>query len=334
MVHTIKFFGNMALTGDMEYFPVGGLKVSAIGIGCWQASADWSTTNDDNIVGALRRSYELGVNLIDTAAAYGDGHSETVVSRATKDIARGDLVIATKVAAPHLRYDDVLKACDASIKRLGVKQIDLYQVHWPDPWEQVPLRHTMKALEKLYDGGQIRAIGVSNFAVRDLEEARAHLSKTDIVSNQVRYNLVQREIEEEILPYCVRNKITILAWSPLAQGVLTGKYRYENRPKDAARVNRPLFSDHNLREADKLIAALSEMGKRHGKTVAQVALNWLTKNSMVVPIPGASSQRQAEENAGSVGWRLTDQELSEIERIYAGLEIQYYPWREGASLNY
>jgi hypothetical protein len=100
MVRTIKFFGNMALTGDMEYFPVGELKVSAIGIGCWQASDDWSTTNDDNIIGALRRSYELGVNLIDTAAAYGDGHSETVVSRATKDIARGNLVVATKVAAP------------------------------------------------------------------------------------------------------------------------------------------------------------------------------------------------------------------------------------------
>lgn len=309
----------------MEYFSVGGLKISAIGIGCWQASAEWSSTNDDNIVAALKRSYELGVNLIDTAPVYGDGHSELVVSRAVKEIARDDLIIATKVAAPHLRYNDVQKACEASMKRLGVRQIDLYQVHWPDPWEQVPLRHTMKALEKLYDGGQIRAIGVSNFAVRDLEEARALLSKTDIVSNQVRYNLIQREVEEEVLPYCARNKITILAWSPLGQGVLTGRYRRENRPRDPARVNKPLFSDHNLSEVEKLIVALSKVGKKHGKTVAQVALNWLTKNPIVVPIPGASSQTQAEENAGAVGWRLSDQELSEIEHVQAGLEIKYYP---------
>ncbi len=319
------FLADLSASVSMDHFSIGGLKVSAIGIGCWQASTDWSSTNDDNIIMALRKSYELGVNLIDTAEVYGNGHSETVVSRAVKEIGRENLTIATKVAAPHLRYDEVQKACDASINRLGVKEIDLYQVHWPDPWEQVPLRHTMRALEKLYTEGKIKAIGVSNFAVRDLEEARAHLSKTDIVANQLRYNLLQREIEEEVLPYCRRNNIAILAWSPLGQGVLTGRYRHENRPRDVARNGNRLFSAHNTENTEKLLVVLTEIGKRHGKTMAQVALNWLTRSPVVVPIPGATSQRQAQENAGSVGWRLSDQELSEIERAYTGLRIEYYP---------
>ncbi len=107
------------------------------------------------------------------------------------------------------------------MKRLGISYIDLYQIHWPDPWEQIPLKETMKAMEELYVQGKIRGIGVSNFAVRDLEEARSYLSKGDIVSNQVRYNMLQREIEEEVMPYCRKNGITIIAWSPLAQGALS-----------------------------------------------------------------------------------------------------------------
>lgn len=311
----------------MDYVPIGksGLKVSTIGIGAYQATNEWSTTDDRSIIMAIRRSYELGVNLIDTAEAYGQGHSEIVVSRAVKEIGRNNVAIATKVVAPHLRYDELQKACEASLVRLGVKEIDLYQVHWPDPWEQVPLRHTMRALEKLYVEGKIRAIGVSNFAVRDLEEARSYLSKTDIVSNQVRYNLLQREIEEEVLPFCRKNGITVLAWSPLAQGALTGKYRFDNRPMDIARLNNRLFSAHNMREVERLLVVVVEIAKRHGKTAAQVALNWLTKDPLVIPIPGATRQSQAEENAGAVGWRLSNQELTEIERAYAALKIEYYP---------
>src|SRR5439155_302811 len=141
---------------------------------------------------AITRSHELGVNLVDTAEAYGNGHSEQVVGRALRDIGRDEFVVATKVHGANLRYDELQRAAAASMKRLGVNEIDLYQVHWPDPWEQIPLKETMKALEKLYTEGKIRAIGVSNFAVRDLEEARSYLSRTDIVSNQVRYNFLER----------------------------------------------------------------------------------------------------------------------------------------------
>jgi aryl-alcohol dehydrogenase-like predicted oxidoreductase len=311
----------------MDYVTLGktGQRVSKIGLGCWQASADWSGSNDENVITAIKKSVELGVNLIDTAETYGNGHSETVMSRAIGEIDRKKIVIATKVAAPHLRGDDLMKALDASLNRLGVKQIDLYQIHWPDPWEQVPLKHTMRALEKSYLEGKIRAIGVSNFAVRDLDEARSYLSKTDIVSNQLRYNLLQREIEEEVLPYCRKEDITILAWSPLAQGALTGKYRYENRPKDAARVGNRLFSAHNMQQVEKLIALLSGIAERHRKSVAQVALNWLMKDPLVIPIPGAANMKQAEDNCGAADWRLNNDELSDIEHTSSRLSIEYYP---------
>jgi len=206
------------------------IKVSKIGMGVWQASGDWKG-DDNEITKAIEQSYELGVNFFDTAEVYGDGRSERIVGRALREIGRDNFVVATKVYGDHLRYDELLKAAMASLARLGLREIDLYQVHWPDPWKQIPLKHTMRALEKLYQEGRVRAIGVSNFAVRDLEEARSSLSKAEIVSDQVRYNIVQREVEEEVIPYAKREGITILAYSPLAQGVLTGKYTVRKIPK-------------------------------------------------------------------------------------------------------
>jgi myo-inositol catabolism protein IolS len=312
----------------MEYVNLGksGIKVSIIGLGAWQASGKtWGAdVEDENIVKAIRRAYELGINFIDTAEAYGNGHSEEVVGKAVKEIGRENLVIATKVHGAHLRYNELLKAAEHSLKRLGIKEIDLYQVHWPDPWEQIPLKHTMRAMEQLYKEGKIRAIGVSNFAVRDLEEARKHLSVTDIVSNQVRYNMLQREIEEEVLPYCKRESISIIAWSPIAQGALTGKYNISNKPSDDVRRENKLFSDYNLREISKLIPVLEKIAKARNKTVAQVALNWLLREGNVIPIPGAKNPRQAEENAGAADWRLTSQELKEIEDALSKISLDYW----------
>src|SRR5881396_2197548 len=163
--------------GWMEYVSLGrgGPSVSAVGLGMWQAGGKaWgSDVRDADCRKAMERAVELGVNLVDTAEAYGDGHSERVMSRAIRNVGRDHVFVATKVGGWHLRADDVKKACAASLKRLGVREIDLYQVHWPDPWSQVPLRETMKALEALHRAGQIRNIGVSNFAVRDLTEARS-----------------------------------------------------------------------------------------------------------------------------------------------------------------
>lgn len=312
----------------MEYVDLGksGFKISAIGLGMWQAGGTFwgSDVTDENSTRTIVRAHELGINLIDTAEAYGNGHSEEVIGRAIKEVGRENLIIATKVHGGHLHYDDVIKACEFSLKRLGIKQIDVYQVHWPDPWLQVPLKETMKAMEHLYREGKIRAIGVSNFAVRDLKEAREALSITDIVSNQVRYNLLQREIEEEVLPYCRKEKISIMAWSPLAQGALSGKYDEKNRPTDDVRRGNKLFKDENIRQISRVLDVLRKIANRRGKTVAQVALNWLLKDVFVIPIPGAKNPSQVEENAGSVGWKLTEDEFLEISKVLETIKLDYF----------
>ena len=312
----------------MEYVTLGrhGPKVSAIGLGMWQAGGKaWGDdVRDADCRKAMERAVELGMNLVDTAEAYGDGHSEEIVGDAIRRVGRDEVFVATKVGGWHLHADDVRKACAASLKRLGVHEIDLYQVHWPDPWSQVPLRETMKALESLHRAGKIRQIGVSNFAVRDLEEGRAYLSRTDIVSNQVRYNMLQREIEAEVLPYCKREGIGILAWSPLGKGVLTGKYDARKRPKDRVRKEEDLFKPANLRAAAPLIAQLRKIAKARGKTPAHVALAWLRRNRNVVPIPGAKRPAQSEENAGAAGWSLSAQELRTLGRILDRLGIDTF----------
>jgi len=302
------------------------VEVSVVGIGTWQASGtQWGTdVTDENCVQAIVRSAELGVNLVDTAEAYGNGHSEEVVGRAVREVGRERVVVATKVHGGHLRYDDVVRACDMSLSRLGVKQIDLYQVHWPDPWQQIPLRNTMRAMEKLHEEGKIRAIGVSNFAVRDLEEARSVLSHTDVVSNQVRYSILQRQIEEEVVPYCKRESVTVLAYSPLAQGALSGKYTEDSKPSDDVRKGNKLFSDRNMVEVSKVIGVLADVASRRGKTIPQVALNWIISHPGTVPIPGAKRAEQAEENAGAAGWTLSPQEIKEIDAIYSSISLDYF----------
>jgi aryl-alcohol dehydrogenase-like predicted oxidoreductase len=303
------------------------IKVSKIGLGLWQASDEWNGS-DNEIIHAVLKSHELGVNLVDTAEVYGKGHSEIVLGQALKKSKREEFLVATKVHGANLRYDELQRACQASLKRLSVEEIDLYQVHWPDPWEQIPLKYTMSALEKLYNEGKIRAIGASNFAVRDLEEARSLLSRTDIVSNQVRYNLLQREIEEEVLPYCKKENITILAWSPLAQGALTGKYRPGKVPKGDVRESNKLFAPPNLVQIEKLIVVLSRIAQQHHCTISQLALNWLAQNPSVIPIPGAKTPAQAGENAKSVEVKLSKGELDEIDRASKAVKIDYLPQTE------
>jgi len=312
----------------MDYVTLGrdGPKVSVIGLGMWQAGGKaWGNdVRDADCRKAMERAVEIGTNLVDTAEAYGDGHSEKVVGDAIRRIGRDRVVIATKVGGWHLHADDLKKACAGSLKRLGVRSIDLYQIHWPDPWSQVPLRETMKALESLQRAGKIRHIGVSNFAVRDLEEARSHLSRTDIVSNQVRYNLLQREIESEVLPYCKREGIGILAWSPLGKGILTGKYAASKRPKDRVRSEEDLFRPENLRRAGPLVTILRRIAKAHGKTPAQVALAWLRSRPIVVPIPGVKRTEQAEENAAAAGWSLTTSERGRLDRVSAAVRLDTF----------
>jgi len=309
----------------MKYVELGrsGIKVSNIGLGIWQATKDWKG-NDESIRKAIIRSHELGVNLIDTAEAYGSGHSEEVLGRALKELRRDEIVIATKVSGEHLRFDELQRACRASAARLGVSEIDVYQVHWPNPWAQIPLKETMRALQKLHTEGRIRAIGVSNFAVRDLEEARSLLSKTDIASNQVRYNMLQRDVEKEVIPYCKKEGISVMAYSPLAQGALTGKYNTSKTPKGDTRDSNPLFTPENLAQIERFISSITQIAQKHGNTVAQIALSWLTFNPIVIPIPGAKDVAQAKENVGAANIQLTREELSRINAALRKVRIDYF----------
>ncbi len=253
-------------------------KISTIGMGAWRIGSYRSSDEREGQVRALRRGIELGINHIDTAEMYASGRSEEVVGEAIKDV-RKDVFIASKVAPGNLHHDDVAKSCRASLRRLQTSYIDLYQVHWPDP--NVPIKETMSAMEELVDEGAIRYIGVSNFSVKETEDARAALSKNEIVSNQVEYSLANRYAESEILPFCAREKVTLIAYSPLARGNIS----------------------HSIPKA---------ILQKYQLTPAQAMLNWVTRHEQVVAIPKSVDVGHLEENAASVSVRFDAAEYEEI----------------------
>lgn len=281
----------------MEYRVLGwtGERIAAIGLGTWRIGGDFEPDylHDMEAIEAIKYAIELGMTHIDTAEIYGGGHSEELVGEAIKMFKRDELFIATKVWHTNLRYDDVLKACERSLRRLQLSYVDLYMIHWPN--EKVPLSETMKAMERLYKEGKIRYIGVSNFSSSQIEEARSYLSTTDIVANQVEYNLYDREIESELMPYCFNNKIMIVAYSPLARGALIAE----------------------LKKAwSKKAKLLKELAEKYSKTPIQIALNWVIWHNHVIAIPKAIQKHHLEENAGAAGWKLTKEDYELISKTW------------------
>jgi diketogulonate reductase-like aldo/keto reductase len=254
----------------------------------------------------LRRGIELGAFLIDTAEIY---RTEDAVGQAVKGI-RDRVFIATKVLGSHLRYDQVMRATESSLHLLGTDYIDLYQIHWPNP--SVPIKETMRAMEALADSGQVRYIGVSNFSVKELEEARAAMTKYPIVSNQVLYNLKRREIEKDLLPYCQQSHITVIAYTPLAEGSLTAR-----SPSQEDQRRGPL-----RRAAGRLLGreperqGLEEVANEVDRTPAQVALNWCISRPNVIVIPKSNSLARIEENCGASGWRLSEDQLRQLDEAF------------------
>jgi len=226
----------------------------------------------------LRRGIALGACLIDTAESYG---TEEIVGEAVKG-RRQSVFLATKASPRHFRFQDLVLAADQSLRRLRTDYIDLYQLHWPNC--AVPIEETMAAMERLVELGKIRFIGVSNFSASELLKAQAALSKNRIISNQVRYSLVERTIERGVLPYCKQNQISVIAFSPLATGLQNIKRR---DPRNA----------------------LGKVGTLVGKTEAQVSLNWCLRHESVVVIPTAASVDHGIENCGASGWRLSPQQI-------------------------
>ncbi len=299
------------------------LEVSRIGLGAWQFGTErWGYGSDftrEDAIAAIHASLDAGVTWIDTAEVYGNGESERIIAEALGERIR-EVVIATKVAGSHLRYGDLLRAAEGSLKRLRRDWIDLYQLHWPNSY--VPLEETLKALEELLSSGKVRYVGVSNFPPELTEPLRQALGNR-LVSNQVRYSLADRSIEKHILPYARRHGITIIAYSPLGQGLLTGKYTRDNLPQDPIRGEHPLFHPPNVDRIFHVVAVLRDLARKYERTPAQIALRWLIQQDGVVAIPGAKNAQQAKDNAAAMDFSLTPEDWARLDEV-SRFEITYF----------
>lgn len=293
-----------------------GIKISPILMGTWQAGRDmWTDIDDTETTRAIQVAIDAGINTIDTAAVYGKGHSEKVVGQAVAEC-RQQVVLATKVFANELQYDQVVAACERSLANLNTDYIDLYQIHWPSGSfgsPVVPIEETMRALNVLKDQGKIRAIGVSNFSRSQLEEAMAC---GDIVSLQPPYSLLWRHVETDAMPLCTANGLSILAYSPMAQGILTGKFGPDHQFKrgDHRRANR-LFQEPVFSKVHKALEALTPIADHHDITLGQLALAWVIAQPGACAIAGARNETQARENAQAAAVSLTPEDLAAMDRI-------------------
>lgn len=264
------------------------LDVPVIGMGTWMIEGR-SRDAERRAIEALQLGLDLGMNHIDTAEMYGNGRAEELVAEAV-DGQREQVFLVSKVLPSNASYEGTLKACERSLKRLKADFIDLYLLHWPS--SQHPIEETMRAMEKLVDEGMIKFIGVSNFDVEQLMEAQKALVKHRIACNQVLYHLAYRGIERELLPYCTENGIAIVGYSPFGHG--------------------NFLSSHS--RGGKVLA---EIAKRHNRTVRQVALNFLTRDSNLFTIPKAGNPDHIRDNSGAVGnWKLTDEDIAAIDKTF------------------
>jgi myo-inositol catabolism protein IolS len=304
----------------MEFRELGksGIKVSAVGLGTWQwGSREWGWEGSygrKDVLDAFQKALELGINFIDTAEVYGGGKSEKLVGEAIRGH-RDEVVIASKVWPLNFSYGRLLRAVDRSLARLGVDVIDLYQLHWPNPF--VPIGTTMRAMKKLVQDGRIRCAGISNFSLQKTKAAQNALAPVELASNQVKYNLLERDIETKLLPYARDEKISIIAYSPLAKGLLTGKYRVGSSPSSFVQRTNAKFSSRNLNRLEGVNRLLSELATTHGKTSSQIALNWLIGKEQVIAIPGVKRGENVVDDAGGLGWRLSADEVLRLENAVA-----------------
>jgi len=294
------------------------IRISELGLGIMQ----WRDINLPGLGNPIPKdvndvfvtTLNAGINFIDTAEIYGNGKSENHLSRCLKEIS-SDVVIATKfMPFPwRLSKGELKAALKKSLHRIGVNHVDLYQIHWPFP--PVSIKTWMDAMADVVADGLVKAVGVSNYSASQMSVAFERLAKYKIplASNQVKYNLLDRRPESNgILDISRKMNVLIIAYSPLEKGILTGKYTAENIPTDfrAWRYNK-----NYLAKISPLFEVINDLGKAHGgKAPASVALNWLVSKG-VVPIPGARNQQQAEENAGTMGWSLSPNEVELLDRI-------------------
>jgi aryl-alcohol dehydrogenase-like predicted oxidoreductase len=303
-----------------------GLRISPLGIGTW-AWGDrlfWGYGRggytDSDLEAAFQAGRAAGINFFDTAEIYGRGRSERLLGHFVRAADEQQVVVAAKFFPfPwRLRRASLLRALRGSLNRLGLAQVDLYQIHWPYP--PVPIETWMAGLADAVEAGLVRAVGVSNYNPEQVRRAHDALAQRGVplASNQVHYSLLHRRPERNrLLETCRQLEVTLIAYSPLAMGLLTGKYTPEN-PPPGLRSRR--FSRARLAQIRPLIALLREIGEAHGRKIpAQVALNWLICKG-AVPIPGAKNAHQAEDNAGALGWRLAGEEMAALDAASEGMQ--------------
>ena len=311
-----KKFGN----SDLEITPLG-VGAWAIGGGGWQFG--WGSQDDKDSISAIHAALDAGINWIDTAAVYGLGHSEEIVGKALQETTHKPYVF-TKCERrwdkegkifPSLKADSIRKECESSLQRLGVDVIDLYQIHWPDPDDQ--LEEGWTALARLKEEGKIRWAGVSNFNVDQLKRAQKIAPVTSI---QPPYSLLVRKAEPEILPFAKENKIGAIVYSPMRAGLLTGKMTKERAfqlPKDDWRSRDKDFQEPNLSRNLQLVEILKQIGQEHGRTAGEVALAWTLHNPAVTgAIVGLRRPDQVQGVIGAMSFRLADEEVSKIESFF------------------
>ena len=306
----------------MEYRQLGKseLSVSVIGLGTWPlAGIEWEPTDETEAIAAIQKAIDFGINLIDTAPFYGNGRSEEIVSKAIK-ACRQRVIIATKCGlrrrrnniVTDLKPKSIRKELENSLKRMGIDVIDLYQCHWPDP--DTPIEDTMGEMLKMKAEGKIRYIGVSNFDTALLQRAQ---KAAPIVSNQVPYSLLNREIEGELIPFCQEQGVGILAYGPLGGGILTGKYKEKPvfKTGDARSFFYTYYEEPYWSRVQMLLKDLEQVSKRYGKPISQVAINWVRQQPGISTVlVGARSPKQAEANATAGTWQLSAEDLASIKK--------------------
>lgn len=328
----------------MEYRNLGqtGINVSSIVMGCWAIGGGftWGSQDEKDSVDTIRTAVDLGVNFFDTAEFYSEGYSEEVLGKGLAGLS-SQVHIATKVWADNLAPDKVIQACEGSLKRMNVDYIDLYQIHWPN--HDVPIEETLEAMTALKKSGKIRFIGVSNFGVKDLVEATNY---ADIITDQLAYSLLFRAIEFEILPACLKSNIGVLAYSPLAQGLLTGKFK-TLASVDDERARMRFYSKERTetvhdeqgceQEVEEALDRFRLICADLKEPMAKVALAWgLQQPGITGVLAGARNPAQIRKNVEAADLILSEETLSRLadatEKVKSIIGANADPWRTASRI--